>query len=258
MRLKLTIAYDGRPFQGWQCQPGGNTVQDVLREAAREIGGSDIAVHGSGRTDTGVHALGQVAHFDPPEERTLTIEGWQRALNAKLPPTIRIIDATSASPDFHSRFDAVEKEYHYRIDTSPVLTPLKNGLVWHLPRPFEPARIEEACNLFVGTHDFRHFAANRGDHVESDPHDPVHTTRMISSIVLLEPQAGSFELRFSGSGFLYKMVRLLTGSALQHALGKIDLSWLRDRLDDEGSASLKSHHLAPAGGLYLASVHYPE
>ncbi len=258
MRLKLTIAYDGRPFLGWQSQPGGNTVQDTLQRAAREIGGASIAIHGSGRTDTGVHAIGQVAHFDPPPDRNLSAADWQRALNSKLPPAVRVMEIAPVPADFHSRFDAIEKEYRYKIDSTPVLSPSEHGLVWHLPQPFESARIAKACKLFVGTHDFRHFSANRGDRPESEPRDPAHTTRTIAGIELLDPREGRLELRFRGDGFLYKMVRLLVGSALQHALGKIDLAWLSDRLDGRGPEGRKSNHLAPAEGLYLASVRYPE
>jgi tRNA pseudouridine38-40 synthase len=203
-----------------------------------------------------VHALGQVAHFDTPDSSRLTPADWHRALNAKLPPASRVMEITAAAPDFHSRFDATQKEYHYLIDTADVLSPLRHGLVWHLPRPLDEKLATEALRTFIGTHDFGNFAANRGDVVESDPRDPVHTTRTIMDIAVESPSPGQLEIRFRGSGFLYKMVRLLTGSAVQCALGKAELSWLVDTLENPGPETSKSHHLAPAGGLYLAGVTY--
>ncbi|MFN6270038.1 MAG: tRNA pseudouridine(38-40) synthase TruA, partial [Akkermansiaceae bacterium] len=111
MRLKLTIAYDGRPFLGWQSQAGGNTVQDFLNEALEVTAKQSIKMHGSGRTDTGVHALGQVAHFDAPADSTMNPYNWVPALNTKLPATIRVIACEEVSEDFHSRFSAIGKRY---------------------------------------------------------------------------------------------------------------------------------------------------
>ncbi|MFN7343308.1 MAG: tRNA pseudouridine synthase A, partial [bacterium] len=121
MRLKLTIAYDGRPFLGWQSQAGGNTVQDFLNEALEVTAKQSIKMHGSGRTDTGVHALGQVAHFDAPADSTMNPYNWVPALNTKLPATIRVIACEEVSEDFHSRFSAIGKRYHYDVCTDPVL-----------------------------------------------------------------------------------------------------------------------------------------
>ena len=124
-RIKLTIAYDGAPFEGWQSQPGGNTVQDHLERAIAEVAGDAIRVSGSGRTDTGVHALGQVAHFDPPEGSRMDAGAWLRALNTKLPAAVRVLDAEGVAGDFHARFSATAKTYQYQIDTAPVLHPLR-------------------------------------------------------------------------------------------------------------------------------------
>jgi tRNA pseudouridine38-40 synthase len=260
MRLKITIAYDGRPFLGWQSQPGGDTVQDTLQSAAAAIAGTRIPIHGSGRTDTGVHALGQTAHFDAPEGNRMAPVEWRRALNSHLPPSIRILECGEAPPGFHARFSATEKEYHYRIHTGEILPPHLHGLVWHLPRPIDIRLLEAACRIFEGTHDFRNFAANRGDEPVGEHPDAARTTRTILGIAVRPAGSGSsdIELRFRGTGFLYKMVRLLTGSAVRCAQEKAGLEWLHDLLDDPAAAPAKSPYAAPAGGLYLVRVGYQD
>ena len=134
-RFKLVIAYDGRPFDGWQSQVSGNTIQDILLLGIRTICPAVKTVQGSGRTDAGVSAEGQVAHFDAPPEWRMGADEWRKALNTKLPATIRILSAQETGPDFHARFDAVGKHYRYRIVTSDVLPPLQVGLVWHRRGP---------------------------------------------------------------------------------------------------------------------------
>ena len=134
MRLKLTIAYDGRPFNGWQAQACGNTVQDHLHKALEQTAKQPVKLQGSGRTDTGVHALAQVAHFDAPEDISMNPFNWVPALNTKLPATIRVMSCEETDDDFHARFSAKGKIYHYDIATDPVLPPLKAGLAWHLPK----------------------------------------------------------------------------------------------------------------------------
>ncbi|NIP92972.1 MAG: tRNA pseudouridine synthase A [Akkermansiaceae bacterium] len=163
MRLKLTIAYDGRPFGGWQIQPHADTIQERIETALREVAGEPLRIHGSGRTDAGVHATGQVAHFDAPDQLTMNPVNWLAALNTKLPATIRIMDCEEAAPDFHARFSTTGKCYQYELSTAPILPPRQAGLAWHLPRQLDPATLEEALAFFRGTHDFRAFAANRGN-----------------------------------------------------------------------------------------------
>ncbi len=127
IRLKLTIAYDGRPYTGWQSQPGGKTVQDHLQQALGEIAKQPMVIHGSGRTDTGVHALGQVAHVEVPQPTTMRPGNWLRAMNSKLPATIRVMACEEAPEEFHARFSACGKIYHYDICTAPVLPPIGPG-----------------------------------------------------------------------------------------------------------------------------------
>ena len=144
-RLRLMLAYDGTPFQGWQSQPCGNTVQDFLENTVQEIAGIRVRVHGSGRTDTGVHALGQVAHFELTENISMDAGDWQRALNALLPSSIRILHAEPAEDTFHARFSALGKTYQYEIDCGGVLHPLRCNRTLYSShgalRPHLPTRV---------------------------------------------------------------------------------------------------------------------
>ena len=252
MRLKLTIAYDGRPYQGWQSQTCGNTVQDFLRRALEEVAKQPLAVQGAGRTDTGVHALGQIAHFDAPPESGMNPANWVAALNCKLPATIRIMACEEVAAEFHSRFSAAGKIYHYDLCTAPVLPPLKAGLAWHQPRLLDPGLLARALELFLGRHDFHAFAAYRGN--EKPDMDWFRTLHRAD----LEPLAGGFRITFTGDGFLYKMVRFLTGAAVRAATGRLPLADLAALLDQPPDLPLgKAPNCAPADGLYLRQVIYP-
>src|SRR4051812_24029146 len=169
-RLKLIVAYDGRPFAGWQSQVHGKTVQDYLEKALSAVNGEKVQVHGAGRTDSGVHALAQCAHADVTRAR-LTPERWVMALNAALPPTLRVMSCQPVPPDFHARYDAKGKIYRYRIWNGPVLPPLELGRAWFIPRPLDTEVLRDAVDKFAGRHDFAAFAANRG----KPPTDTVRT-----------------------------------------------------------------------------------
>lgn len=250
-RLKLTIAYDGRPFRGWQSQVGKDSVQDALEAAFAALnGGGRIPLHGSGRTDAGVHALAQNAHADVPAGR-LAPRQWQAALNAHLPPEIRVTCCQWAGPEFHARFSAKGKRYIYRIWNSPVLPPLEIGRAWQVPQPLDLARLRAAAAVLTGTHDFGGFAANRGVPCPD-------TVRTIRRIDVKGRPGGLLTLTFEGDGFLYKMVRLLTGSLVRVAQGRAEPEWLATLLQPEqpGRPRLKSSFAAPAEGLYLARVFY--
>lgn len=251
MRLKLTIAYDGRPFLGWQSQTGGNTVQDILNEALEVVAKQPLRLQGSGRTDTGVHALGQVAHFDAPDGSNMNPYNWVPALNTKLPAAIRVMACEEVPPDFHARFSATGKTYRYDICTDPVLPPLKAGLAWHLPRLLDADVLAQALALFKGTHDFHAFAAYRGN--EQEDTDYVRSIHAAD----LETLSDGYRITFSGNGFLYKMARMLTGSAIKAAQGRLRLDDLALLLDQPpGLPHGKAPLCAPADGLYLESVRY--
>jgi tRNA pseudouridine38-40 synthase len=245
-RLKLLIAYDGRGFSGWQSQPAGDAVQDHLEKALATISGSDrIVVHGAGRTDAGVHALGQVAHIDWPATALPPVK-LRAAVNAHLPSAARILRISRAAGDFHARFSARGKVYSYRIWNDPVMHPLQVGRSWHHAPAIDVAALRAAAALLEGTHDFAAFAANRG----KPERDTVRTVRRIQ----VHRRGPLLTLRFEGTGFLYRMVRLLTGSMVRCAQGKADLSWLKELLTP--GVGRKSSFAAPAEGLYLEKVLY--
>jgi tRNA pseudouridine38-40 synthase len=244
-RLRLLIAYNGAPFRGWQSQPTRDAVQDHLEAALSRIAKRPVTVHGSGRTDAGVHALGQVAHVDVPRGR-ISADRWMNAANAHLPDEIRVLKVTHAAPRFHARFDAEGKIYTYRIWHGPFLHPLEIGRAWHVPGRLDIAVLRAGAKLMLGSHDFAAFAARRGNADKN-------TTRTIHSIRIL--QRGSLiTLRFEGNGFLYKMIRLITGSIVRCAQGGADEEWLRRFLTHPKAA--KTKYLAPAEGLYLTRVLY--
>jgi tRNA pseudouridine38-40 synthase len=252
MRFKLRIAYDGRLYQGWQSQAGGHTVQDFIQEALAGVAKQAVKLHGSGRTDTGVHALAQIAHFDPPPALTMKPCNWVPALNCKLPPSIRIMACEEVPPDFHSRFSATGKIYHYDLCTDPVLPPLKAGLAWHLPVLLDEGLLERALALLVGRHDFHAFAAYRGN--EPPDMDWWRTLHRAD----LETLSDGYRITYVGDGFLYKMVRMLTGAAVRCAQGGLSLDGLAALLDQAPGLPLgKSPVCAPADGLYLQDVIYP-
>lgn len=249
-RFCLTLAYDGRPFAGWQSQPSGQTVQDTLERAIHKIlPAHPTRVLASGRTDAGVHALGQVVHFTTPTENTLRPEAWQRALNVHLPPSIRVMQSAIVPDTFHARFDATGKTYRYRVWTGPVLPPLEAGLACHHPRALDYEDLKVACVMLTGSHDFTNFAAFRGNERGTEDN-----TRTLWSVIP-HLQGNLLTLTFHGSGFLYKMVRLLTGALLRVAAKQETLDWLSALLHRQAPG--KCAHVAPADGLYLVQVDYP-
>ncbi len=250
-RLKLTVAFDGRPFSGWQSQPNRNGIQDHLIAAVTRILGQTltptaaIKVHGAGRTDAGVHALAQVAHVDVPRGRFTPI-AWRISLNALLPPEIRILRVSPVPFSFHAQHSVEGKVYRYRIWVGQVLPPLELGRAWHVPQPMSFETLQAAAALAEGTHDFASFAANRGSPEKS-------TVRTLFRIKIRKrgPLLG---LEFAGTGFLYRMVRMLTGSLIQVSCGRSSQGWFKGLFENPGKQ--KTNYLAPACGLYLARVIY--
>lgn len=244
-RLKLLVAYDGRAFRGWQSQASDDAVQDHLERAFAKLCGERIVVHGSGRTDTGVHGLGQVAHVEVPRGK-FDLRTWLLALNAHLVPQVRVVRVNRAAADFHARFSAKGKVYEYRLWLGLVFHPLELGRAWHVPASLDLDLLRQGIERLEGTHDFAAFAANRG-HPDKDTVRTVHSIRVVRRGALLT-------LRFTGNGFLYRMVRLLTGSLLRVAQGKAPVAWLDELL--VGKGAVKSSFAAPADGLYLVRVLY--
>src|SRR5438270_5226444 len=243
-RLKLIVAYDGAPFAGWQSQPHRNTIQDYLERAFERVIGRPVRVHGAGQTDAGVHALAQCAHADV--NKALAPERWMEALNALLPPMIRVLRCRYVSTDFHARLSAKGKIYRYRIWCAPVLPPFEYSRAWHVPHPLDLKALKSAAKHFVGTHDFAGFAANRGK--------PETTTIRTIYSVRVSQKDPCVTIDFDGDGFLYKMVRLIVGSLVKCALVKMRVEDVTARLES-GQAG-PARFAAPAEGLFLVRVRY--
>ena len=249
-RLRLTLAYDGTAFAGWQLQaPGfGRTVQGCLEETLSRLCAGPVRVHGAGRTDSGVHALGQVAHADVPDSRCGF--RWQKSLNALLPKDMSVLDACEAAPDFHSRFDAVGKEYRYTLWTGAgYVLPWRRPYVWDLGRcgPLDVPAMDACAAFFAGSHDFAAFQ-NTGTVVHS-------TVRHVHGVARL-PEACAHEMvwQFRAEGFLKQMVRNLMGALVAVGRGKVSPEDIRLVLT-KGQRSL-APGTAPACGLCLHAVEY--
>ncbi len=252
-RFFFTCAYDGALYLGWQSQPGGNTVQDALESAFERILKHPLRIHAAGRTDAGVHALAQCFHADLPESCRMDVRAWRAALNAHLPASIRIMEVARVCGDLHARFCATGKIYEYSIWTGAVLPPFLAGRAWHQPRPVDESLLRSALARYEGRHDFRHLAARRGTEPAVPP--PGYYERTIWSATV-EREGEMLRLRFRGEGFMYRMVRLLTGTAWQIATGRLPLAALDALLDHpEGETS---RYCAPAAGLCLLRVEYAE
>ncbi|MEZ5384419.1 MAG: tRNA pseudouridine(38-40) synthase TruA [Prosthecobacter sp.] len=254
-RLRLTVAYCGTPWRGWQSLEGGGTITDELNTAIRKATRIRASVQGSGRTDAGVHALAQTAHVDVPETARMSCEAWAHALNACLPLTIRILDVEECRPSFHSRFDCIGKTYRYRIWRPRMMTPFEADRAWHVYGPLDIDAVRWCCEKLVGTHNFVRLSANRGDMPETERRQRTEkTTRTIQRAELRE-MGDLLEFEFEGDGFLYKMVRLIVGSLMHVARGRDSKEWFASLLADPGG--LQSNQTAPACGLYLVRVNYP-
>lgn len=250
-RLLYTCSYDGKNYSGWQSQTGGHTIQDTLEAAFRDILKRPMRIAGAGRTDAGVHAYRQTFHADLPEDCRMNSTQWVAALNAHLPPDIRILEAKGVACDFHARFNACGKIYEYLISTQPVLTPFLAGRAWHCPKGGDMQLLSAALSRCEGRHDFRRFAARRGNEPDSPPED--FYTRTIYHAAM-EQEEGRLILCFHGDGFMYRMVRLLVGTAWRVACRRLSLEqFSRMILQPEGE---KTRFCAPASGLYLRDVLY--
>lgn len=251
MKIRLVIAYDGTAFQGFQSQSHGLTVQDTLERALTRIIGDKVIVHGSGRTDAGVHALGQVIHFELTKQQSSAVtlhnpNQWMAALNAWLPPTIRVMRISRAQKDFHARFSASGKVYRYNIWHDAVLPPHLHNRSWHLYGKLDADLIRQICGLIEGSHDFRGFCANSGSLPES-------TVRTLSRVAFRQ-RGPALSITLEGDGFLYRMVRMLVGAMVQVAQGKKTIKEFQDRLD--AGKPWPTPAMAPAEGLYLVKALY--
>jgi tRNA pseudouridine38-40 synthase len=246
-KYKLYITYDGTNYGGWQIQSNATAIQTLIENALKIITRHPIFIVGSGRTDAGVHALGQVAHFESPEE--LDPYRLLASLNGLLPEDIRILEIQDAAPDFHARYSAKGKIYHYHLHLDRILNPFKRLYSYHVLHKVDLPLLKETCKLFIGTHDFTSFAneATEG----SAAKNPVRT---ISRVQVVE-EDGGVRLEFEGDGFLYKMVRNIAGTLLDVSYGKIPIEDIPSIFAAKDRR--KAGKAAPAHGLFLVKVHYP-
>ncbi|NDA25969.1 MAG: tRNA pseudouridine(38-40) synthase TruA [Verrucomicrobia bacterium] len=243
--FKLTLAYRGEDFYGWQRQDPHPTVQLALETALKQIFGKPFHVAGSGRTDRGVHAIGQVASVQlPPTHSSVVL---LRALNFHLPPGVRVVSVHPAKSKFHARFSARGKTYLYRIVNAPFLHPMEIGRAWHVPRPLDLKAVRQAARLFVGKHDFASFTSNPGYERES-------TVRRLRAIRITRKSGSVLEITFDGDGFLYRMVRNLVGALVKVGHGRLSVADLKKILSARSRSTAPP--TAPAEGLYLLKVRY--
>lgn len=243
-RIRLTLQYDGARYRGWQVQPEGPTVQGTMEAALGVISGAPVRVHGAGRTDAGVHAAAQVAHFDTALDHADGV--WVRALNAHLPRDVVVAAAREVADAFHARHSALSKHYRYRILNRPVRCPFRRGVCWFVPPPLDVDLMARAAGNLVGTHDFTSFRASG-----CGARSPVR--RLERAAVAREGDEVVIDL--VGSGFLKQMARNVAGSLVEVGRGRRPPAWTADVLAARDRRL--AGETAPAWGLILVSVSYP-
>ncbi|MGH9956191.1 MAG: tRNA pseudouridine(38-40) synthase TruA [Pyrinomonadaceae bacterium] len=250
MNFKLTIQYDGTDFHGWQAQGELRTVQGQLGRALTLIEGSEVTVHGSGRTDAGVHAEGQVANVNL--QSVITPEKLCAAINGNVDRDLRVISAEVVSEDFHARFSAVEKTYVYRILNGPVISPFWFRYAHHEARALDLETMRQAARLFVGTHDWTAFSS-----ADADTEDRVRTITRLEILERWDERAGArmIEVTTTGNGFLRAMVRSIVGTLLAIGRGEMDQDTVTLALTNPDRSL--AGPTAPAKGLTLKEVTYP-
>ncbi len=247
MKFKLVIAYDGTAYEGWQAQKIGTGVQQIVETALAKLFPSAPRLHSSSRTDTGVHALGMVAHFEIPRaEFKMTIRKLALAINAWLPEDVRVVSASGAKKKFHARFDAGGKQYRYFVWNHAAMNPLLRKTAWHVPRKLDLKAMRAAAKLFVGRRDFKSFAGTQNYVMKT-------TVRRLTRCDVKKSGA-QFTFIIEGDGFLYKMCRGIVGTLVQVGQGKIAVAEIKKILAsrDRRVAGMT----APAHGLVLWKVFY--
>lgn len=244
---KITLAYDGTSYNGWQIQPNAPSIQETLQDCLKILlRQPQIQIIGSGRTDAGVHALGQVAHFK--SEQGLDLHKTLYSLNGLLPQDIRIQKIEIAPHDFHAQHSAKGKEYHYFLYLDRVMNPFSRLYCWHLHYKIDHDLLLKAAKLFVGTHDFTSFANESESGVAA--YDAIRTLFRLDII----ETPGGLRLEFEGDGFLYKMVRNIVGTLIEVAVGKRSIDEIQEIF--EAKDRKKAGQAAPPQGLFLIRVKY--
>jgi tRNA pseudouridine38-40 synthase len=270
--FKLTLAYDGTDFVGWQRQAAGVSIQGLLEDALCELDGRAVTVNGAGRTDAGVHALGQVASVSL--DRAIESDALVRAVNARLPKTVRVVSAREAPASFHARFTACAKTYRYRIWNGPVMSPFEHRYAWHVIGPLDVSAMSAAACRIEGRHDFASFqatgsattttertivasrilTAEDAEDAEEKIHSGIEAEGFNLSVprVLCGEEIITYEI--TGDGFLRHMVRAIVGTLVEIGRGRRGVDWIDAVLASRDRAA--AGPTAPAAGLFLVAVDY--
>lgn len=245
VRIKLVVAYDGTAYVGWQYQPNGLSIQQLLEQAIERLTGRVHRVHSSGRTDAGVHARGMVCHLD--SSRDLPLSAWREGLNRFLPEDVAVQQAEFVDTGFHARFSAISKYYRYSLLCQPIRSPLERLTSWQIKPPLNIERMRHAARGFAGSHDFAAFRT-AGCAAET-------TVREIFSVILVE-EGTLLHIDICGNGFLKNMVRMMVGTLVAVGRGKRPPEDIQKLLSHPDSAPPAV--TAPARGLCLMEVNYDE
>ena len=260
--FKIILAYDGTQFVGWQRQASGTSIQGLLEDALSELDQRDVAVTGAGRTDAGVHALGQVAGFSL--ERAIAPDALVGAINARLPDAVRVLSAVEAPPTFHARFEAKTKIYRYRIWNADVMSPFERAYAWQVPGPLALEPMSAAARALEGRHDFAAFQAAGGETLTTTrvvfssridaglKSNATSPARRATSSEACEGRLIVYEI--AGSGFLRHMVRNIVGTLVEIGRGRRPVEWMSEVLASRDRA--RAGPTAPAEGLVLVGVEY--
>ncbi len=242
--IKLTIEYDGKDFNGWQKQPDKLNIQGTIEKAIEQITGEVVDLNASGRTDRGVHALGQVANFKT--NSNLPIEKFPIALNSNLKKSIRIKQAEEVEENFHSRLSCKRKTYRYVINNSQYGTAIYRNLETHIPMKLDIEKMQEAVKYFVGEHDFKAFKASGTSSKSS--------VRTIYDAKVIKMPDDKIWIELTGSGFLYNMVRIISGTLVEVGMGKIEPKEIENIIKSQKREN--AGKTLPPQGLYLVNVEY--
>ena len=251
-RYRFILEYDGTPFVGWQVQALGVSVQGRLTEAIRKFSGETVSVRAAGRTDAGVHALGQVAGFSL--ERSIEPNAVLRALNARLPDAVRVLSAGAVDASFHPRFSARQKRYEYRIWNAPVADPFERRYAWHIHDPIDVDAMHAAAAMFEGRHDFAAFQS-AGSAATTTERTIFKSTLSAAGVDVRGGESGRLiTYEISGDGFLRHMVRAIVGTLVEVGRGRRRPEWIGEVIAsaDRGAAG----PTAPPDGLFLVGVSY--
>ena len=255
-RIKLTVAYDGTNYCGWQIQPNGNTIESVLDKGIKCVTGEDVHVIGASRTDAGVSALGNVAVFDT--ESMIPGDRFAYAINQHLPDDVSVVDSCEVSPDFHPRHCNTVKTYEYKIVSSRFPVPQLRNSAWNVPYSLDVDKMRKASEYLVGQHDFKSFACVRTSaettirtifsvEIEKTPFN-TKSSHLADSYV--------YVIRVTGNGFLYNMVRIIAGTLMQVGKGQLQPQDVKEMLDAKDRTA--AGQTAPPQGLTLVDIYFEE